>query len=83
MCFKVYIDKYKIKYPECKAIAQFDCPTEFEDDALKYGDITELDNWKYILENPCCNCYPNGVGTKDISLKNINGEIKKCPPTGC
>ena len=64
---------------ECKAIAKFDCPY-YE---LKYGDITELQDWEDILENPCCACYPDGVGTNNISLSDINGEIKKCPPTGC
>jgi hypothetical protein len=79
VCFKVYLEKVQKQFFGCKAIAKFDCP----DYELKYGDITVLQDWEDILENPCCACYPDGVGTKDISLKNINGEIKKCPATGC
>jgi len=79
VCFKVYLEKVQKQFFECKAIAKFDCPY-YE---LKYGDITELQDWEDILENPCCACYPDGVGTNNISLSDINGEIKKCPPTGC
>ena len=81
--FKVYISEYSLTYTDLKSIASYDCPTEFESDAVKYGDIVDYDFWQTVLNSPCCSCYPNGTGTQNISLKDNNGNIIKCPSIGC
>ena len=72
--FQVEILDFKYKFYDDRAIAQFECP---EEDIL-LGDIVGTNDWKYILEDPCCSCWPNGTGTKNITINGI-----KCPTSGC
>jgi WD40 repeat protein len=72
--FQVEILDFKYKFYDDRAIAQFECP---EEDIL-LGDIVSTSDWDYILKDPCCACWPNGTGTKNITINGI-----KCPTSGC
>jgi len=77
--FVVYVPEFKQNYYSVRAISAFECPEE----DIKLHDIVDYGDWKAILEDPCCSCWPNGTGNSEIQIKNYNGDIIKCPTTGC
>jgi hypothetical protein len=72
--FQIEVLDLKYKFYVDRAIAQFECP---EEDIL-LGDIVDTSDWDYILQDPCCTCWPNGTGNKDIIINSV-----KCSKTGC
>jgi hypothetical protein len=72
--FQIEVLDLKYKFYEDRAIAQFECPEE----DISIGDIVSSSDWNYILKDPCCACWPNGTGNKDIIINGV-----KCPTSGC
>ena len=72
--FQIEVLDLKYKFYADRAIAQFECP---EEDIL-LGDIVDTSDWDYILQDPCCACWPNGTSNKDIIINSV-----KCSKTGC
>ena len=72
--FVVVIPEFGNKYYDVKSIANFECPEE----DIKLNDIVDYRDWKEILKDPCCSCWPNGTGNSDIIINSV-----KCPKTGC
>jgi outer membrane protein OmpA-like peptidoglycan-associated protein len=73
--FVITIPEYpNLKYYSYKyGYSEYDCPEE----SIKYGTIILVQDMKYIYEDFCNRCYPNGTGGKKIIFNGVT-----CSTTG-
>jgi hypothetical protein len=76
--FQVTIEGIPEKFGSAYAVARFDCP-EYN---LLPGSLADTDDWKMILKNPCCECYPDGY-TSNMTFILNGQECSKSGNTGC
>jgi hypothetical protein len=66
--FVVSIENINEKFGKSYSVASFECP----DSDLKLNDLVSVNEWKDILDKPCCRCYPNGYSSNMTFI--LNGE---------
>ena len=76
--FQVSIEGIPEKFGSAYAVARFDCP-EYD---LLPGSLADTDDWKMILKNPCCECYPDGY-TSNMTFILNGQECSKSGNTCC
>jgi hypothetical protein len=58
-------------FPFVRSIIPYDCP----DYGYKPFDIIDLNDMQIILQNPCCECFPNGTNGSRIILEGTTCDL--------